>query len=782
MACGQPRHEVILLNHEALWFPLYEKPAQLPNMAQHLPELRRLLTQGQYKLAHEFWQDKLRESDYDRQGPPIPNPFHPAFDLLLSGTATFEMTDYQQHLDFETAEATAIWLEGGTVYERGLFVSRRDFTVVVNLRASKSSALNMDIALNAHAPEKEIYPKHIGLSKNYLLTRKAYCGDPITYHTTAEDGWLSLIGRYWDGRHFGGVARVVQKAGSLDVWDNVLSAKDADELLILLKLFVNEKDPGTAIEQLRADICRLPTDYDELFRSHAEQHGELFRRMSLDLAAGQERQATNAELLAKAEQRELSPALVERLFEYGRYLLICSSHVGGWPANLQGVWSGTWTPSWASDYTVDENVQMCYWQALPGAMPEVTQPYFDYFDSLVPDWRVNARQFFGCRGIVSDICHSDHGLKNSQHVFTSWTAGAGWLAQLYYDYYLFTDDQEFLKHRALPFMKEVALFYEDFLVADSNDQYLFSPSVSPENVPENLCAADAPVGGVGSGTPTAVNATMDIAVAKEVLTNLIAGCKILGIEKAKIKHWYTMLTTLPSYEIGPDGALKEWAHSDLHDRHVHRHISHLYPLFPGFEVSADEGDPALRRGCRVLLEKKLHRNGDFGAWSWAHLALGFTRLTLGEKVLECLRQVSLTCAPGNLLSFYRPGFPFQLDAHCGFSSAVLEVLVFSRPGMVKLLPALPATWRKGRAQGMLCRGGIDLDIEWNMDKREANATLRSRSPQKLAVRLPSQITEIECDLPIAPSPLGPRYRQIQLPAGTMVVLAMTGATGQEWGT
>ena len=215
MAYGPPRHETILLNHEALWFPLYEKPAHLPNMAQHLPELRRMLIQGQYKLGHEFWRDKLLESDYDRS--PIPNPFHPAFDLLLSDTETSEITDYQQHLDFENAEVTATWSEGATGYERRLFVSRVDAVVVVSLRVFGPAALTTDIALQAHAPEQEIYPKHVGLSKDFLLTRKAYDGDPITYRITADDDHLGLIGRYWDGRHFGSVARVIQHGGSRDV-------------------------------------------------------------------------------------------------------------------------------------------------------------------------------------------------------------------------------------------------------------------------------------------------------------------------------------------------------------------------------------------------------------------------------------------------------------------------------------------------------------------------------------------------------------------------------------
>ncbi|MHC4648435.1 MAG: glycosyl hydrolase family 95 catalytic domain-containing protein, partial [Planctomycetota bacterium] len=533
---------------------------------------------------------------------------------------------YREQLDFEKAEATATWREGDIEYERLMFVSRTDDVLVVRVRGSKAGSVTTHIGLAPHEPVEDIWPKYMGSSKEYLLGRKAYTDEPITYKTRARGAWLTLSGKYWDGRQFGGVGRVVAKGGRQEVVGKHIAVKNADEVLVILKLFTNEKRGRQAIKQLRSEIGAMTAEYESLLETHVKEHKELLSRITLDLNAGEDRELSNKELLEKARNGEIPASLVERLFEYGRYLLICSSRPGGLPANLQGVWSGTWTPAWACDYTINENVQMAYWQALPGNMAEVTEPYFDYFDSLIPDWQVNARRFWGCRGIASYLRASDHGLMVQWAPWQFWTAGPGWLAQLYYDYYLYTGDREFLEKRAAPFMKEVALFYEDFVVEGADGKYMFSPSMSPENRPSNTRCR------------TTVNATMDIAVAKEVLGNLAEACRALGIEPEGVERWEKMLRKFPEYIIGPDGALKEWTAGDLDDSHGHRHMSQIYPLFPGFELDSDEGDAAVREGCRVVLEKKFDRRGDFAAWSCAHQANGFARLGDGQKAVESLRR------------------------------------------------------------------------------------------------------------------------------------------------
>jgi len=451
MAYGDPRHETILLNHEALFYPVWPKPQEVPYMAQYLPELRCMLMRGSYKEAENFWNAKLAEHDYALQRNPFTNPYHPAFDLVLSRkpdeSSRGPVRNYRQKLDFETGQVTATWTEGDVNFQRRVFVSRTDDVVVVHLHGSRPGSVTATVRLCPHDPQPDIYPVRMGRDPNYLLARKAYKGDPIEYTVAASDNWLSLHGRYWDWRRFGGVARIIARGAKPHASDGAVRLERADEVLVVVKLFANERKGNKALKRLRRDLGKLPSDYEKLFAPHAKKHRELFCRMTLDLKAGDERVLSNAQMLKQAKAGGMPRALVERLFEFGRYILICSSRPGGLPANLQGLWSGTWTPSWSCDYTINENVQMAYWQALPGNLPEVTGAYFDYFDSLIPDWRTNARQFYGCRGAVSFIRHSDHGLIVQDAPWQFWTAGAGWLGQLYYDYYLFTGDKNFLAER-----------------------------------------------------------------------------------------------------------------------------------------------------------------------------------------------------------------------------------------------------------------------------------------------------------------------------------------------
>jgi alpha-L-fucosidase 2 len=318
----------------------------------------------------------------------------------------------------------------------------------------------------------------------------------------------------------------------------------------------------------------LPFDYDRLFQRHAAEHRELFCRAEVSLA-GAGSQRSNERLLLDGYEGEVPTQLIGRMFDYGRYLLICSSAPGGWPANLQGVWNGDYDPAWSSDYHNDENIQMNYWAALPGNLAETTRPYFDYYDRSLEDYRANARALYGCRGVLAAISQSTDGRVHPS-VWLNWTAGAGWLAQLYYDYWLFSGDDEFLRRRAVPFMKEVALFYEDFLVEGEDGTLMFSPSLSPENTP------DRP----GASLVT-MNATMDVAVAREVLTQLCDACERLGIEEDAHARWRELLAKLPDYQINEDGAIREWLHPDLPDNYHHRHQSHIYPLFPGLEVTEE---------------------------------------------------------------------------------------------------------------------------------------------------------------------------------------------------
>jgi len=748
---GNIREELVLLNHEALWLRS-PKPA-LPDVSAHLPELRRMLAAGRWKEAQDFLDLKLREAHYAFRI----DPYHPAFDLGVQMETRAAFSRYRRSLDFETGEVSVAWREGDTAFERRLFVSRADDAVIMSIRGDGAAKVTCRVALLPHTQTDagRIAPEAI----------------PIAFESSAEEGWLTLRGRYQDGNEFGGLARVLVKGGELKTSADAAQAVNANEVLVIVKLFANEPS-APALERLRREVEALPGDYAALFERHAPLHREPFLRMALDLDAGEERRLPNEEMLLHAYEGDVPSALVERMFDHGRYLLISSSRPGGLPANLQGVWNGEYQPPWASDFHNDENIQMNYWQALPGNLPEATLPYFDLYEASLADYRENARKVFGCRGIFAPISQSTHGLAH-HGPWLNWTAGAGWLAQLFYDYWLFTGDRDFLKNRAVPFMREVALFYEDFLFEDERGRLTFSPSLSPENV------AATPGASLAS-----INATMDVAIARELLGNLCAACEALGIEQEGIARWRTMLDKLPAYEINADGAIAEWIHPKLPDNYHHRHQSHIYPLFPGLEVTP-ESDPSLFEACRVAVEKRLviGLTSQTG-WSLAHMANIYARLGDGDRALECLELLSRSCLGRNFFTYhndwrsqgltlffgYGRRVPFQIDANFGVTAAVLEMLVFSQPGMVKLLPALPAKWRKGKARGILCRGGVEVSVEWDVDAKRVKATLLARSPQQVTVKfplVPASVEGGEC----RESTLGPAYRVVSLAAGKKTVLA-----------
>jgi alpha-L-fucosidase 2 len=342
--------------------------------------------------------------------------------------------------------------------------------------------------------------------------------------------------------------------------------------------------------------------------------------------------------------------------------------------------------------------------------------YFDYQESLLPDYRENARRMYRCRGIHLPSRTSNHGLNNhfnENWTHTFWTAGAGWAAHFYYDYWLYTGDRKFFTERALPFMMEAALFYEDFLIEDMHGHWLFSPSYSPENNP------------AGNTAQACVNATMDIAVARELFGNLIEGCATLGIEAGRIGGWRRMLDKMPPYRINIDGALQEWCHDGLADRYDHRHASHLYPLYYGIAEEI-RGNPELYAACAQAYRLRMaERKKELGVMGFGLIQLGFAAAHLGDAatVEILLRTLSEGYYYTNSASSHNAGPDiFNVDISGGLPALMMEAIVQSRTVarpdggiasfVLQLLPALPSAWREGRLRGVRARGGFELDITW----------------------------------------------------------------------
>ena len=749
---GHVKHELILVNHEHLWLRT-PKPT-LPDVSGHLPELRRRLAEGCFDEAAGLLMEKLREQGYGREHV---DPYHPAFDIAIEADTALPPMDYRRSLTLETGVAVVAWREGETAFERAAFVSCADNVIVVRVASRGPKPVGVLVKLQKHA----VAPA----DDNWFTRQQSAETLPIAFDAGVEALHPFVTGAYTGGGQFGGLARVIAVEGKVEQAEGGVRVSGAREALVLVKVFANEPS-REALSRLRRELTSLNTDYNVLLARHARAHGELFGRLALTLSSKERR--SNEELLLAAAGGEVSASLVERMFAFGRYLLMCSSRPGGWPANLQGIWNGNYAPAWWSDFHNDENIQMNYWQALPGNMPEAALPFFDFYEASLEDWRENALKIYGCRGVLAGISQSTHGFVFPGK-WVNWTAGAGWLAQLFYDYWLFTGDREFLARRAVPFMKEVALFYEDFLFVGEDGRLVFAPSLSPENSPA-----------VERRSIVTVNAAMDVAVAKEVLSNLCAACEALGIEEKGVAKWRERLTKLPVYMINEDGALKEWLHPDLRDNYHHRHLSHLYPVFPGYEINIEDR-PDLFAAARTAVEKRLVVGLDSQTgWSFAHMACIYARLGDGNRALECLELIVRACTGPNLFTYHNDWrgqgmswfwghgvlIPFQIDANLGLTAAVQEMLVQSRPGFIAILPALPAKWPTGRVDRLQTRCGVEVSLRW--DACECRVRLKSRAAQVLTVRLPDPI-DIEAGRHLSIQrhwTMDERhYAKIELPAG-----------------
>ncbi|MEI6892107.1 MAG: glycoside hydrolase N-terminal domain-containing protein [Pontiella sp.] len=678
-AYGAVHEETVLLTHDDLWHEVVTNP--LPDVSHMLPDIREKLARGEAYAADPLLSEALKDAGYQANiGAPLP-----LGDLIIKIPVSQGFTNYHRELNMETGEVSVSWSDNGRDYSRKLFVSRADDCVVMEINCSE--ALSVEISLDLH----DRLDAHICDQDDPKL--------PVELDVkTHESGHIFYAAKNDDGLDFGAVARVF---------------KDNSRALVILKLFVKgERETDWA--RLQSEISALEANYAALLAPHVAQHSELFNRVTLDLGAGDDARS-NEELLMEAYKGAAPTAMVEKMWAYGRYLLISSSREGSQPSPLQGKWCGSYRGYWTFNMA-NENLQMNYWQAMSGNMPEVALPVFDYVDRMMDDFRENAKKLYGCRGIlISCITTPPSGLfKDIQPHILHWTGAAAWIGQHYYDYYLHTGDKTFLKERCIPYLREVAQFYEDFFTIDEHGFYLSSPSNSPENNPGNYAEGAADM----CSMETTMNATMDFALAKEVLMHLVESGDDL-------ERWQAMLDKIPAYQINEDGAVSEWMHPFFDDNYAHRHQSHIYPVFPGLEVTR-ESDPELFEAFEVAIRKRLEIGiGSQTGWSLAHMANVYARMGEGDDALNCLSLLARACVMNNFYTTHNDwrnsgiGVPFapapyQIDANFGWTAAIQEMLLFSVVGKITVLPALSKDWKKGSVNGLLARGGVEISIDWNL--------------------------------------------------------------------
>lgn len=723
MAMSQPLDEKIILTHEKLFVPIHP-PLEPIDMASHLSEVRAMMSAGEYQKAADFAVQLSLDAGYGKKR--WTDPLIPACDVIVSTTPSGEVKDYSRCLDYATGVASVAWKDESGSYLRRVFVSRPDNVIVISLRGPEEK-LNCSLKLDQRPIDGEGYWDGPG---------KAACLDG--YQVTAEQEWLTYTDSYKLTKGgYAVVARVTTKSGSVSLDGNKIDVSNADEVLLVARIYPLEDYDQLDINALKAELAMLPNEFDELLEPHVRVHGEIFERVELDLNGGSDRDEPAEKLWERSHNGDLSPALLEKIFDSGRYAIL--SCCGELPPTLQGVWTGTWGTPWSSDYTLNGNVQSAIASLLNGNMAECLFSFFDYIEWLIPHCRVNAEKLYGCRGIYLASRTSTHGFQNHfdstwQMIF--WTTGAAWCSQFFYDYYLYTGDREFLKNRALPYMKESALFFEDFLIEDENGRYVFSPSYSPENNPSN------------SSSQSCINATMDIALVKELLTNLISACEELDIEQESVPKWKSMLDKMPAYMINKDGAVKEWTTPLLEDNYHHRHCSHLYPLYNGIapDIAAD---PKLIEAFRKAMEyrievRKQEEGGGVMAFGLIQLGLAASSLNNSEAVSMVIGKLAENYYYKNIASSHDPGDLFNTDISGGLPCVIIKSLVHSQPGMIELLPACPKQMQSGRISGIPCRGQAKVvEMTWSPDS--VAVTVESAVDQTVVVKLPFAVDMVDVD-------------------------------------
>ena len=720
---GRVAQERILLNHERLYTD--GKTLPLPDTSGEVPTIRRLLGEGRYLEANDYLTKRWRELGYQvKTARYQPGP------LLHLRHATAEaFSGYRRKLDFATGEARVEWKDGNRVCLRRLFVSRVDHCMVLEESVEGG---RVDLALGWGVQDADESADDDGISIPVRQSVVYRHGVGALAVQVADDGGLTyhaILRFTTDGE--------VRRDGG----NGMIRITGARRLAVAATVERGAlPDDWTA----RAALLPAPAEYTNLLQRHVRRHAELYQQVRLQLDAPA-KPRDNESLMLDAYGGRVGDEMVAMLFNFGRYLLISSVARGSLPPNLQGIWNGDYQPPWNCAFFFNENMQMKYWQALPGGLGEMLLPLFDLLESRMDDFRTNARNMFGCRGILPPLFMTPEcGLKkNPQSHVQYWTGSGGWLAQYYYDYWLYTGDEDFLRDRAIPFMREVAHFYEDFFVEGPDGCLLSSPSNSPENFPGGHVHE-------GRGLRVCVNATMDFAIARELLGNLIEACGRLSVHTDEIESWRGMLTKFPPYRINGDGAMAEWLHDALKDNYHHRHLSHIYPVFPGFEIT-EESDPDLYRACETALEKRLCIGlQEQTGWSLAHLACAFARMGRGNRALNALELITRSTLGVNGFTYHndwrgmgvtmniRKGrhAAFQVEANMGWTAAVLEMMLFCDGKRLKILPALPARWKKGSIGTIRCRGGYSVRLSWDREEGRAMCGIDFRRADVLEVKLP----------------------------------------------
>ena len=708
MVFGNVNGERIQLNESSLWMGA-PRDTNNPDALARLAEVRRLLFAGLPVEAYAVAEKHSMGRPFRLQ------PYQSLGDLRLTFEHQGAPAEYRLELDLDSAIARLTYRHDGVRYTREVFASHPAQAVVLRLTAD--------------APGK--------IAVSTWIDRPQ---DAVT-HVIGNDR-LNLVGALAGGKglSFLAAVRIVAEGGRLEPFPERIVAEKVDAMTIVIAAATSfrGRDHRAAVESALSAAASAP--YARLKADHIADHQRLFRRVNLAFGPAQHRDSLAAmptdERLDRVKRGEKDLGLDALYFHFGRYLLIASSRPGGLPANLQGLWNDSMFPPWNSDYHLNINLQMNYWPAEVTNLAELHQPLFDYLSSLREPGRRTAKIHYGAGGFVAHHISDIWGFTTpgDRPRAGLWPTGAAWLSQHLWEHYQFSLDRGFLAS-AYPVMKEAAEFFLDYLVEDPRapGRLVSGPSVSPEN------RYRLPNGQVGI---LSMGPSMDHQIITGLFTQVIRAGEILGIDADFRARVSAVRKKIPGPAIGKHGQIQEWAEDYDEPDPGHRHISQLFALHPGDQITM-QGTPELARAARATIERRLANGGGHTGWSRAWIINFWARLQDGEQAHANYQALLAKSTLPNLWDLHPP---FQIDGNFGGAAGVAEMLLQSHDGAIHLLPALPQAWAEGSFSGLRARGGVVVDVIWSGGK-PISATLRPSISHVHRIRVPpgSKIATVERD-------------------------------------